>query len=297
MKPRSLKPVWLPLSLLIAICTLALVSWGHKQSPDQLQQSSPRTDTVPQKKSGDREKKVRDLDEALEELDRIDFDITLERAMKDVSEAMKKIDMDKIKVDIDKAMKEVDMEKIKLEMDKAMKGVDMDKIKVDIERSMKEVDMDKIKLDIDKAMKEVDMEKIKREVGEAVAKVDWDKIKLEIDEAKKVNMDEIAVEMKKVQEELRNIKPQIEKELNNAKIEVEKTKKDLKEYKDFVDGLDRDGLINKKESYTIQHKNGELIVNGKKAADQVYAKYRTFLDKHKSFSIEKNEDDFDIDMD
>ena len=85
--------------------------------------------------------------------------------------------------------------------------------------------------------------------------------------------------------------------MEKAKVEIEKAKADMKEYKEFVDGLQSDGLINKKEGYTIKHKDGELIVNGKKVSNEVYSKYRRFLEKHKTFTIEKNDDDFNIDMD
>jgi hypothetical protein len=71
----------------------------------------------------------------------------------------------------------------------------------------------------------------------------------------------------------------------------------MKEYKEFVDGLEKDGLINKKEQYTIKHDNGELFINGKKASDATYKKYKSFLDKRKKFTIEKSEDDFNIDID
>jgi hypothetical protein len=71
----------------------------------------------------------------------------------------------------------------------------------------------------------------------------------------------------------------------------------MKEYKAFVDGLANDGLINKKESYSIKHKDGKLIINDKEADAKTYDKYRSFLEKHKKFNIEKDIDDFDIDMD
>jgi hypothetical protein len=61
--------------------------------------------------------------------------------------------------------------------------------------------------------------------------------------------------------------------------------------------LDNDGLINKKEGYTLKHKDGDLFINGKKASEQTYSKYRNFLENHKKFNIEKSDDDFDIDMD
>ena len=78
---------------------------------------------------------------------------------------------------------------------------------------------------------------------------------------------------------------------------MEKAKAEMKEYKTFVDGLEKDGLINKKSNYTIEHKNGALIINGKKQPTNVYNKYRSFLQKHKKLKIEKSGDDFNIDHD
>ncbi len=93
------------------------------------------------------------------------------------------------------------------------------------------------------------------------------------------------------------MKPEIEKELAKAKKEVEKAKAEVKEYKTFVDDLASDGLIDKKGEYTIKHKNGELIINGKTQPAGVYNKYRSFLEKHKTLTIEKSDDDFRIDHD
>ncbi len=73
-------------------------------------------------------------------------------------------------------------------------------------------------------------------------------------------------------------------------------KTELKEYKTFENGLQNDGLINKKEAYTIEHKDGQLIINGKIQPESVYNKYRTFLEKHKKFKLEKDENDFDLDV-
>lgn len=85
--------------------------------------------------------------------------------------------------------------------------------------------------------------------------------------------------------------------MEKAKVEIEKAKVEIKEYKGFVNGLENDGLINKKEGYSLKHKDGELFINGKKASEQTYNKYRPFLEKHKKFNMKKDDDDFDIDMD
>ncbi len=128
-------------------------------------------------------------------------------------------------------------------------------------------------------------------------KIDWDKMKKEMEDVKNIDMKKVEMEMKKAKEEMEKIGPQLKVDLEKAKIEIEKAKVEIKEYKDFVDGLEKDGLLNKKETYTIKHKNGELTVNGKKVSADIYNKYRSFLEKHKELTIEKSDDNFNIDND
>ena len=261
MKPGSITTGKTLLALfIVGTIAFALISWDHQQKADQLGQNQQAQDTVPQK-----EKKIRDLDEAIAELEHID-----------------------LKEHLDKAMKEVNA---------ALKQLDSEKMRLDIERSMKEIDFDKIKLEVDKAMKEVDAAKIEQEIKESLAKVDFDKMKAELEKVKKIDMAEIDAELDKARKELEKVGPQIEEELKKAKLEIEKAKVEMKEYKSFVDGLANDGLINKKAGYTIQHKDGKLTINDKEASTETYNKYRSFLDKHKKFRIEKDLDDFELDTD
>ncbi|MES1197997.1 MAG: hypothetical protein ABUL41_01845 [Chitinophagaceae bacterium] len=295
MKPTvfTSKPVLLV--LLIAGATILLVSWDFKQSPNHYQRSY--TDTVPKEKRIQKEKKIRDLDDVLDELNAIDLKVELEKAQKEVNEAMKQIDVEKIKMDVEKAMKDVDMVKIQKEVQESIAKIDMAKIQQEVQKAMKEVDAEKIKLEVEKSMKDIDFQKIQKEVQEATDKVNWEEMKAEIDKVKNIDKSKLEADMKKVEKEMKELGPKIEKEMQKAKVEIEKAKVEIKEYKEFVDGLNNDGLINKKEAYTIKHKDGELMVNGKKASPEVYSKYRNFLEKHKKFTIEKSDDDFDIDMD
>ena len=122
-------------------------------------------------------------------------------------------------------------------------------------------------------------------------------MKAEFDKVKEIDMKTLQHDMEKMQAELSKIGPEIKKSMENVKVEIEKAKIEMKEYKEFVDGLEKDGLINKKEQYTIKHDNGELFINGKKASDTTYKKYKPFLEKRKKFTIEKSADDFNIDID
>lgn len=265
------------IAVVVIAAALVLVSWNYQDKAFHFGDNDQFTDTVPPKKSkSDREKKVRNLDEAIEELETINIDDEMRKAMKEV----------------EKAMKEFDAAKIQLQLEKALKDVDMKKIQEELRESLAKVDGEKIKAEVQKALSEIDFSKIKTELEQSLKEVDMDKIKAELD------MEKLKEEMKNVEKELKNIGPEIEQSLEKAKLEIEKAKIELKEYKTFVDGLEKDGLMSKKEGYTIQHKNGELIINGKKQPDSVYNKYRSFLEKHKSFKIDDEADhDFNIDID
>jgi chromosome segregation ATPase len=143
------------------------------------------------------------------------------------------------------------------------------------------------------AMKKFDGVKLQKELQESMQKIEWDKMKTEFDKFKDIDMKKFQLDMDKMKLEMEKLGPEMEK----AKESIEKAKEEMKEYKEFVDGLEKDGLINKKENYTIKHKDGELLINGKKASDATYKKYKSFLDKHKTFRLEKSEDDFDLDID
>ncbi|HEY6063101.1 MAG TPA: hypothetical protein VIV35_05805, partial [Chitinophagaceae bacterium] len=115
MKPTKFATGRLLLALLITGLTIGLVSWDHQQSPGRLKQII--NDTVPKTKTGDREKKIRDLDDVLDELNNVDMKVNMELVQQEMEEAMKKIDGDKIKLEIEKAMKEIDMDKIRKEVE------------------------------------------------------------------------------------------------------------------------------------------------------------------------------------
>jgi hypothetical protein len=260
-KPFALK-YFLPVTL-AACFSIVLLSWGGQKQTPQSQNRQNFIDTVPKNNT---EKKIRDLDDVLDELDKAELKMNLDKVNVELKEAMKQLDAAKIQMNIDKAMKEVDMQKIKEQ--------------------------------IDMATKQFDAAKIEKDVKESIAGVDWEKLnkqlKEQMEEVKKIDMRKFDADMKKFELQMKDMKPQLEKDMAKAKAGIEKAKIEMKEYKNFVDGLEKDGLISKKETYTIQNKNGELIINDKKQPADVYNKYRNFLEKHKNFTIKKSDDDFNI---
>lgn len=201
---------------------------------------------------------------------------------------------EKKSVDLDEALNNIDHAQADLE--KSVKDIDWKKMNADLKETMKNLDVElkNMNVELKKSMQQIDVEKMKQDIDASVAKIDWYEMKHNIDAAKAMDMDKVKAEVEKAKAEIEKQKPEIEKSLQNARREVEKAKENLKAYKTFVDGLERDGLINKKESYKIEHKEGRLIINGKEQPASVYNKYRTFLEKNKTFTIEKNLDDFNI---
>lgn len=271
------------IAIFTGILSIGLLSWDFKQ-PGSVFTDNDISDTIPP----GREKKIRDLDDVLKELDDAQFKMDknfkpdMEKMKKEMEESFKKIDMDKLKAEIDRGLKEMDMDKIKMEVEKSIAKIDWDKMKADMEK-VKEIDMGKMELDMKKM--EEEMKKIGPEIEKSMVKI------------KEMDFSKLELDMKKMEEEMKKIGPEMEKAMEKAKVEIEKAKEEMKEYKTFVDGLDKDGLIDKKKEYTIKHKDGEFIINGKKQPAEVYNKYRSFLEKHKTFTIEKSDDDFNIDID
>jgi len=278
MKPRLVKA---SMATLILLCAIILLSW-KKQGGEPKKQIQ-YTDTIPQQ----RDRKVRDLDEALDQLDKLDLNATIDQAMAGVAEAMKQLDGEKLRLEVEKAMQQVDMDKVKADMERAMKEVDFDKIQAEVKASLSKIDWDDIKQDMNDAkagienMKKIDFEEINTELAKAQEEIR--KIKPQIER-----------ELAKAKEEIEKIRPGLEKELARAKVEIEKAKVEIREYKSFINGLEKDGVLNTKEEYRIIHKNGKLFVNDKEVSSSVYNKYKSFLDKHKKLNISSSDSNLNL---
>lgn len=286
MKPKPFYQRNLTALMLIAAFTIAVVAFGF-QKPQSSKSPAPphgvNTDTVPKQKAKEpREKKVRDLDEALEELEALDITVEMEKAQREIREAIKELDANRIRVQAEVALKEIDVQKIQKEIQESMAKIDWSKMKKDLESVQKE----------QMANLEIEMKRMEKELKEI-----GPKLEKEMAEMKKIDMGQIEKEMERAKKELLEVEPKLKIELEHAQKEIERAKAELKEFKTFIDGLDADGVINKKEEYTINHENGVLTINGKKQPESVYNKYRSFLEKHKDFTIKKSADDFNIDID
>lgn len=276
------------LPIVVVITALVITTAAWQGQPGKTIHTT--TDTIPDKN------KVKNIDEALEQLEKSKKE--LERTLqekdweKEMKEALDKthFDAEKMKLQIDEAVKQIDTKKMQDEITKAMKEVDLQKMKTELQQNLDKVDMAQMKEQLENAMKQVDVAKMQADINNSIAKIDMEKIKAELDKVKEIDF-------KGIEENLRKMKPELEKSMQDAKEGIEKAKKELTQYKSFIDGLDKDGLIDKDKNYTIQYKNGELSINGKKQPASVTNKYSNFLKGRKDFTIKKDEDDFNIDKD
>ena len=262
----------LAIAAVAIVSVILLASWKNANA-NWNDKSFTINDTVPKK-----EKKIRDLDDVIDELNDVDL----------------KVDMDKVQRELKESMKQLDAQKMQLDIQKAMRDVDFQKMQKQLEESMAKIDFGKIEKEMSEAMKQFDGEKLQKELQESMSKINFDKMQAEFDKFKDIDMKKLELNMEKMKLEMDKIGPELERSMEKAKAGIEKAKEEMKEFKGFVDGLEKDGLINKKEEYTIKHDNGELFINGKKASDATYNKYRSFLEKHKTFRLEKSADDFDL---
>ncbi len=197
--------------------------------------------------------------------------------------------------DFDDVLKE--LEKSKAEIEKSMKEIDFSALEKELRKPIPPVppvppmDAEKIKADVEKAMKnrkEIEVAQINDAV-EAIAKIDWEKVNKQIEEAK--------VQMQNVEAQMKSLRPQIEESIRKAQVDIEKAKKEIEAYKSFIDALEKDGLINKKGQYKIEHKNGQLIINDKTQSASIYNRYKDFLHEHPTFSIIKDENGLHLNKD
>ena len=193
---------------------------------------------------------------------------------------------------IDEAIAELD--KAMLHMDAELKKplppvppMDMEKMKAEIDKALKDIDPEKMKAEMQKALKDLDETKLKLELQNSTTKVDFEKMRAELEKLK-------TVELPKIEAQMKDIQPRIEESMKKAKVSMEKAKKEMQEYKGFIDGLAKDGLIDKDANYKIEHENGQLKINGQTQPADVYNKYKTFLQKQKEFTITKDGDGFNI---
>ena len=220
-------------------------------------------DTLPDKEGI----KMKDFDKLQTEID---------KSILQVNEEMKKMDFSKMQKEIEASLKNVDMDKIRKDIDLALKNIDMDKIMAEVCASVKNLTVEYKNEDIKNALAEakVEIEKARLEIKE----IDKDAIKKELDNAKK-EIEKSMLEISKIN---------IDKILAEARAGIDKAKDELKLTKELFTELEKDGLINPGNGFTVEYKNKELFIDSKKQSEKITDKYRKYFKQdHFKMTIEK----------
>jgi hypothetical protein len=244
-------------------------------------------DTIPQ-----RSKKVRDIDDALSDLERgrAELDRTLKNRdwERDMEQSLRSVEIntDEMQGQVRRAMKELSHEHMQEQLDRAMAQLDELKHNKDFER-LQNVDAEALSEQVGQALRQIDVEKLRSEVDRAMAQMDTKGMRRNLEHMKEA-------ELPRVREELERVRPRIEESLERAHEGIDRAKKELTNYKNLIDALDRDGLIKKDSHYRIQWVEGELIINGKKQPEDVRNRYQEYLKDQQDFRLKKDEDGFNI---
>jgi hypothetical protein len=237
---NKLNKGWLAAGAVFAI--FVFCAW-RSNAPDQLMRESGQTtnqDTTPRKKyySDKNEFTIGDIDKAMREM---------ERAMADMPKNMN-IDFNQINKEIAQAMEQV-------------KKVDFAKLDQEIKTSMKNIDWESLRKETDKAMREAEARL--KEVDLKEVSEQMEKLKTELDSKKFVDME--------------SVQKSVDAGLAGAKLGMEKARIELAKFKEFIDTLDKDGLIDKEKAYRVEIKSGELYIDGTKQSKEKNDKYSKYF--------------------
>jgi len=304
----------------IAAIGLGSIAWTGNQQNKSYQSQQ---DTVPKKQKSAAPSKTfkKDFDKELDELDKamkdvqhlpdIDFEkmqadinasmkkldqemgkhkIDMEKMQKDLNESLSKINTDKMEADLRNSLKEIDkidVEKMQKSLKESLANLDNDMLKDNLDRSLKQldkIDLDKMKDEIKAAMenvkRNVNADDIRKTVIESIDKIDFDKIRKDMD---------------KVKDEMEKNKGNMKIDMDKMREDLQKVKVELKGYQEMVYEMEKDGLLKTSEDYTIEYKNGDVIVNGKKQPAEVVNKYKKYFSKD-GITIRKEKGEMNINI-
>jgi chromosome segregation ATPase len=221
------------------------------------------------------------LDEALRtvntQVDRIDW----EELQKQINNSMEKVNRE-IKD------QQIDMEQLKKKINETVNSIDLDKIKEETARAMQHV-----KADVDLNTMN---EEIQRALSNVEKQINGDELRKRIDEATSVNMDQMKKAVNEAGEAIRSNKYRMKDEIQKAKERIKSTKAELKNYKQMLEEMQGDGLVDTKKDYSVEYNDGELFINDQRQPANVLEKYKGFF-KSDHTKIYKTNGEFNIDID
>jgi len=206
-----------------------------------------------------------------------DMEQTITNVKDEVSKALSEINWQQIQDEVNSAMKEVDSKKMNAEIDEAqeqIKNIDWQKLKDEVDKGVAEADSTvndpklrkEIKLELDQALQ--DANEATREAQKQIVEV-------------YARQKEVEAGVKR-QEAIAQANTQ--RALAQAKIEQDKTMAEANGHlrtsemtNSMIKEMERDGLINQEDGFSIKKANNSLYINGVKQSNDTYNKYSSYL--------------------
>lgn len=219
-------------------------------------------DTLPGSKTGP-SMTMKEFDALMQQLD---------VSMVGLSASIASMNMDLLQQSAIAALQTIDVEKMIKDAEASIKNIDMEKIMLEARLAMKKINWKEVDREIKTAMKAA--EKEMQKAAMEIKAIDKEKIKREIENAHKELL-RSSVELKKAN---------LEKVMALANLDMDKARAELQTTKEMFNELEKDGLVNSKNGFTLQYKDRQLWINGQLQPSHVAEKYRKFI-KGDSFEI------------
>lgn len=276
---------WAFTGTVVLLLVLALVAWTNNPYQHKITTSHSK-DTLPSKLR-DLDKELRQLDEAKKKLSEQDFEKIEQR----VKETLNKIDIEKIQQQADAAMQRLEAEKTQQQIEESLSRLDFDKIQEQIDESMDRLDM------IDNEELKQQLKDTQKQVKEALDNGKW---KADLEKALSQNKQDMQKQMLKLKNDMARLKEEItiekfnfSKEMEKANRELADARIELQSYQEMIYEMEKEGLLNTDDDYTIEYSRGELLINDKKQPQDVLEKYKKYFKKDK-VTIKKQDGEMHI---
>ncbi|WPQ62076.1 M56 family metallopeptidase [Chitinophaga sancti] len=255
--------------------------------------------------------------------------INWEDVNNDVANAMKEVNWEDINREVENAMKNIDWKQINKDVDNAMKEIDWKQIKKEVKESLRQANVNAhtgvnvnpninfnpdVNINIDTnviqesirvgmdaartAMKDVAIPAAKMGMDAARAAMNSQEFKAAMDKGRQ----EAAKAMKESRKQMEFAMATAKAEMKKQRVAETKMREDMAhakadgQYKEMIDKMAADKLIDADKGYKIEKKDGDLYINDVKQSGEVTDKYKIYLKNAKKLSIVGKEDSLSINV-
>ena len=176
--------------------------------------------------------------------------------------------------------------------DKAMEALDKNMDTLDVQMKNLNINIDQ---QIAASLSKINVDEIAKQTEASLKQIDWNAMQQNVNNSLQQAQHQIAqIDFKKMQNQIEamqqklqsddfksqfnseKLHKQIDDAMSKAKEGIEKAKQKMQALKDFTNALETDGLINKKNGYSVEWQNGDLYINDKKQPKNISDKYRKY---------------------